>query len=353
METRILGTTKEDIKEAAHILQKGGLVAFPTETVYGLGADALNPEAVFKVYEAKGRPGDNPMIVHISEQKQLYQLTFEITDDMETLMEAFWPGPLTMITPARPEVPRVTTGGLDTVAVRMPDNATTLELISETGKPLAGPSANLSGHPSPTTPRHVEDDLQDRIDAIIQGDDCRVGIESTVVDMTEDIPVILRPGVITREQLSKVLGKNVRIDENIFKKPVLGKDIQKTKEEDSDPKNSLLIADDDFKPKSPGMKYKHYAPKAEMIIFRGEPEKVRLAIAEEKMFRIQCGQKVGVLIYDNDNPAEAAHDFFAQLRAFDKSGVDVIIAAALEESGVGLAVMNRMFKSAGYNIRDI
>lgn len=350
METRILGTTEKDIKEAAKILQNGGLVAFPTETVYGLGADALNPEAVSKVYEAKGRPSDNPMIVHISQPQQLYQLTFEITDDMKTLMEKFWPGPLTMITPARPEVPRVTTGGLDTVAVRMPDNATTLELISEMGKPLAGPSANLSGHPSPTTPRHVEDDLQDRIDAIIQGEDCRVGIESTVVDMTEDIPVILRPGVITREQLANALGKDVRIDEAVFQKPVACKQEKSGAE---NPESKLLIAGDDFKPKSPGMKYKHYAPKAEMIIFRGEPEKVRLAIAEEKMFRIQCGQKVGVLIYDNNNPAEAAHDFFAQLRAFDKSGVDVIIAAALEESGVGLAVMNRMFKSAGYNIRDI
>ena len=350
METRILGTTEKDIQEAGKILLGGGLVAFPTETVYGLGADALNPEAVLKVYKAKGRPSDNPMIVHISEPQQLFKLTFEITEDMEKLINEFWPGPLTMITPARPEVPKVTTGGLDTVAVRMPDNKTTLKLISEIGTPLAGPSANLSGHPSPTSPRHVEDDLQDRIDAIIQGEDCRVGIESTVVDMTEDIPVILRPGIITREQLSKTLGKEVRIDEAVFRKPDAGR---KEIGSSTSPEEKLLIADDDFKPKSPGMKYKHYAPKAEMIIFRGEPEKVRLAIAEEKMFRIQCGQKVGVLIYDNDNPKEAAHDFFAQLRAFDKSGVDVIIAAALEENGVGLAVMNRMFKSAGYNIRDI
>lgn len=325
----------------------GGLVAFPTETVYGLGANALNCEAVAKVYEAKGRPSDNPMIVHIATQEQLYKLTDRITEDMRKLAEAFWPGPLTMVVPAKPQVPRVTTGGLDTVAVRMPDNKTTLALINETGEPLAGPSANLSGHPSPTKASHVDDDLHDRIDAIIQGDDCRVGIESTVVDMTEEIPMILRPGVITRQQLSEVLEKDVRIDPAVFERP--GGEKSGAGKGDG----GLLVADESFKPKSPGMKYKHYAPKAEMIVFRGEPEKVRLAIAEEKMFRMQCGQKVGILMYDNENPAEAARDFFARLRAFDKSGVDVIIAAALEENGVGLAVMNRMLKSAGYNIREI
>ncbi len=349
METRILGTEKKDIEEAARILERGGLVAFPTETVYGLGANALDPEAVSKVYEAKGRPSDNPMIVHISKPKQLYKLTRDITEDMKKLMDAFWPGPLTMVVPALPQVPRVTTGGLDTVAVRMPDNDITLSLINMTDEPLAGPSANLSGRPSPTCPSHVDDDLHGRIDAIIQGEACRVGIESTVVDMTEEIPVILRPGIITREQLSKVLSKKVQIDPAVFKRPDGGK---KSEEKDRK-KDGLLIADDDFKPRSPGMKYKHYAPKAEMIIFKGDPDKVRLAIAEEKMIRTGFGQKVGVLIYDNENPESAAHDFFAQLRAFDKSGVDVIIAAALSEDGVGLAVMNRMFKSAGYNIREI
>lgn len=256
-------------------------------------------------------------------------------------MEAFWPGPLTMVVPARPEVPRVTTGGLDTVAVRMPDSSTALELIREAGCPLAGPSANLSGHPSPTTAAHVYDDLHGRIDAIIQGEPCKVGIESTVIDMTSDKPMILRPGIITPEELSTALGKDVGIDPAILKKPEIVKG------------DGLLEAGEDFKPKSPGMKYKHYAPKAEMIIFKGDPEKVRLAIAEEKLLRTGYGQKVGIIIYDNDNPKEAAHRFFAQLRAFDKSGVDVIMAAALEEDGVGLAVMNRMFKSAGYNIREV
>lgn len=341
METRILGTDEKDIQEAARILREGGLVAFPTETVYGLGADAMNDEAVGKVYAAKGRPSDNPMIVHIASPAELLTLTDNVTEDMEKLARAFWPGPLTMVVAAKPAVSRITTGGLDTVAVRMPDNEITLRLIREAGMPLAGPSANLSGHPSPTSAAHVYDDLQGRIDAVIQGESCRVGIESTVVDMTAAEPVILRPGVITASELGAVLHKAVTIDPAVLQKPTIHSD------------GSLLETGDDFKPKSPGMKYKHYAPKAEMIIFTGEPEKVRLAIAAEKLERVEFGQKVGVLIYDSDKPEEAAHEFFSQLRAFDKSGVDVILAAALKEDGVGLAVMNRMFKSAGYNIREV
>lgn len=341
METRILGTDEKDIQEAARILREGGLVAFPTETVYGLGADAMNDEAVGKVYAAKGRPSDNPMIVHIASPAELLTLTDSVTEDMEKLARAFWPGPLTMVVAAKPAVSRITTGGLDTVAVRMPDNEITLRLIREAGMPLAGPSANLSGHPSPTSAVHVYDDLQGRIDAVIQGESCRVGIESTVVDMTAAEPVILRPGVITASELGAVLHKAVTIDPAVLQKPTIHSD------------GSLLETGDDFKPKSPGMKYKHYAPKAEMIIFTGEPEKVRLAIAAEKLERVEFGQKVGVLIYDSDKPEEAAHEFFSQLRAFDKSGVDVILAAALKEDGVGLAVMNRMFKSAGYNIREV
>lgn len=341
METRILGITDKDIEEAAAIINRGGLVAFPTETVYGLGADALNPEAVGKVYAAKGRPSDNPMIVHIADEAGLYDLTSEVTEKMRTLIRIFWPGPLTMVVKARHEVPRVTTGGLDTVAVRMPDNEITLKLIRTAGTPLAGPSANLSGHPSPTTASHVDDDLHGRIDAIIQGEPCRVGIESTVVDMTGDIPMILRPGIITPEELSKAVNMEVGIDPAVLQRPDIFNN------------GGLLETGDDYKPKSPGMKYKHYAPKAEMIIFCGDAEKVRLAMAEEKMYRVDCGQKVGILLYNSNEPEKAAHEFFARLRAFDKSGTDVILAAAIEEDGVGLAVMNRMFKSAGYNIREI
>ena len=329
METRFFGTTEEDIQQAAEIIKEGGLVAFPTETVYGLGADALNPEAVGKVYAAKGRPSDNPMIVHISSKNDLSHLTFEITDDIRKLMDAFWPGPLTMVVPAAPVVPRVTTGGLDTVAVRMPSDPVAAALITSSETPIAAPSANLSGRPSPTSARHVIDDLDGRIDAIIQGGDCQVGIESTVVDMTGAVPAVLRPGIITAERLSQALGKTVEIDP------------------------AMNVKTADFKPKSPGMKYKHYAPKAEMIIYKGDREKVYLAMSEENLRRTGYGQKVEIIMYDDSEPEKAAREFFAKLRACDKAGVDVILAAAMREDGVGFAVMNRMFKSAGYNIVEV
>ena len=329
METRFFGTTEEDIQQAAEIIKEGGLVAFPTETVYGLGADAINTEAVGKVYAAKGRPSDNPMIVHISSKNDLSYLTFEITDDIRKLMDAFWPGPLTMVVPAAPVVPRVTTGGLDTVAVRMPSDPVAAALITSSETPIAAPSANLSGRPSPTSARHVIDDLDGRIDAIIQGGDCQVGIESTVVDMTGAVPAVLRPGIITAERLSQALGKTVEIDP------------------------AMNVKTADFKPKSPGMKYKHYAPKAEMIIYKGDREKVYLAMSEEKLRRTGYGQKVEIIMYDDSEPEKAAREFFAKLRACDKAGVDVILAAAMREDGVGFAVMNRMFKSAGYNIVEV
>ncbi|MDY3239963.1 MAG: L-threonylcarbamoyladenylate synthase [Anaerovoracaceae bacterium] len=337
-ETMILGTEPSDIRAAAAIIRDGGLVAFPTETVYGLGADGMNGEAAAKIYEAKGRPSDNPMIVHISSKNDLKKLTDHITQDMKTLMDAFWPGPLTMVVPALPSVPRVTTGGLSTVAVRMPNHPVALALIEASGVPIAAPSANASGRPSPTTGMHVLDDLNGRIDAVIMGEPCRIGIESTVVDMTQDPPMILRPGKLTAEDLSRKLGKKVTLDPALLVRP----DIHRIGD-------SLMETDTEFHPKSPGMKYKHYAPKAEMIIFEGEAEKVRLAIAEAKLERAERGEKVGIILYDDSRPEEAAHDFFAQLRAFDKSGVDVIFAAALKEDGVGFAVMNRMFKSAGYH----
>ena len=360
-ETILLGTDDKDIERAAEILRQGGLVAFPTETVYGLGANALDGEAAAKVYAAKGRPSDNPMIVHIAEKEELAGLTDRITEDMKKLMDAFWPGPLTMIVPAKSIIPRVTTGGLSTVAVRLPVHPVARQLIRQSGLPIAAPSANASGRPSPTTAGHVLDDLSGRIDAVIMGDACEIGIESTVVDMTEEIPVILRPGYLTADQLSKVLDKPVEIDPALLEKPDINRkngagqaDIQHGQTLPGGQNGSeLLETGSDFKPKSPGMKYKHYAPKAEMVIFRGEPEAVRLAIAEAKMNRAEQGQKVGIIIYDDADPASAAHDFFAQLRAFDKAGVDVIFAAALKEDGVGFAVMNRMFKSAGYHIIDV
>ena len=245
METRLLKDTTEDLDIAADIIFHGGLVAFPTETVYGLGADACNAYAVEKIYEAKGRPSDNPTIVHISSNDDILKLTYRITPDMQTLMDAFWPGPMTMIVPRRDVIPNVTTGGLDTVGIRMPDNEVARELIRRSGCSIAAPSANTSGKPSPTTAQHVLDDLDGKIDAVIESAPCRVGIESSVIDMTGDIPMILRPGIITQKDFEKALGKGILLDPTLNKRP-----------ED--------FADKDFKPKAPGMKYKHYAPKADM-----------------------------------------------------------------------------------------
>ena len=346
METKIIKIDQDNLdhklmQEAGDLIAAGELVAFPTETVYGLGGDALDPEASKKIYSAKGRPSDNPLIVHISDFSDLERIAKTVPEDARKLSDAFWPGPLTMVVPAKPEVPRVTTGGLDTVAVRMPSDPVASALITEAGVPIAAPSANLSGRPSPTSARHVCDDLDGRIDAIIGGADCQVGIESTVVDMTGSLPVVLRPGIITQEQLSVALGKPVGIDPALLIKPETNRG------------EGLLETAEEFKPKSPGMKYKHYAPKAEMIIYKGDREKTAMAMAEEKLRRVENGQKVEVIMYDDAEPEKAAREFFAKLRACDKAGVDVILAAALKEDGVGFAVMNRMFKSAGYNIIEV
>ena len=332
METRLLNDTTEGIREAAEIIAAGGLVAFPTETVYGLGADALNPEAVARIYQAKGRPSDNPTIVHISSKDDVARLTSRITRDMEILMDAFWPGPMTMIVPRLPVVPDVTTGGLDTVGIRMPDHPVARDLIRMSGCVIAAPSANLSGKPSPTTAQHCIDDLDGRIEAILKSGDCRVGIESTVIDMTGDVPMILRPGILTKADFEEALGKEVLLDPTLNRAPEAG---------------------EDFRPKAPGMKYKHYAPSAEMVIYQGEPERVQDAIASEKNRLEAEGQKVAVIAWAPGEDEEAAHEFFARLREADKTGCDVILAAALPQNGVGFSVMNRMLKSAGFNVREV
>ncbi|MBQ1489490.1 MAG: threonylcarbamoyl-AMP synthase [Eubacterium sp.] len=331
MNTRLLRETSEDITEAAQIIREGGLVAFPTETVYGLGADALNADAVARIYEAKGRPNDNPTIVHISAESDMLRLTNTITDDMKKLMKAFWPGPMTMICTRKPVVPDVTTGGLDTVGIRMPSNPIARELIFRSGRPIAAPSANLSGRPSPTTAQHVIDDLDGKVDAIIQSGPCQVGIESTVIDMTQETPMILRPGILTQDDFEKVLEKTVLVDPTLNAKPT---------------------GNEDYQPKAPGMKYKHYAPKAEMIIFQGATPNVAEAIAREKVEREARGQKVSVIAFRDSESEKAAHEFFARLRQADKDGADVILAAALPQKDVGFSVMNRMLRSAGFNVRE-
>ncbi len=326
-------STSENIRFAGRVIAQGGLVAFPTETVFGLGADALNEEAVRNVYKAKGRPSDNPMIVHVAEAQQLQQLTDQDMTLLEPLAKAFWPGPLTIVVQKKSLVPDVTTGGLGTVAVRNPDNDIARELIMAAGTPIAAPSANLSGRPSPTKTQHVIADLKGKIDVILQGEDCRVGIESTVLDMSEGHPVILRPGIITKEQLENVLLRPVEID------PALT----------HDPKDR-----GDFRPKAPGMKYKHYAPKADMVLFQGEDDAVIRRIHRVKEAEETKGQKVGIIFFREGEYAKAAHDWFAQLRSLDQDGVDVILAKALSQKDqVGFAVMNRMLKSAGYHVEKV
>lgn len=345
MQTQILTTDEKDIKAAAAIINNGGLVAFPTETVYGLGANALDADAVARIYEAKGRPSDNPMIVHIARASDIGQLTPMLSADIVAIIDNFWPGPLTMVLKKKPGVPDRTTGGLDTVAVRMPDSKAALSLINMAGCPIAAPSANLSGSPSPTRAKDVIADMDGRIDAVISGEDCRVGIESTVVDMTGDVPTILRPGIITAENIEAAIGKKVQYDKSLFKGAELGS---------LDPAEGSQDGVDGFKPKSPGMKYKHYAPKAQMTVIEGRREKVKSEIERIKALNERLGLKVGVILFEEQAFIEAAHDFFSRLRDLDNEGVDLILAGALsDKDGVGFAVMNRMLKSAGYNIAKV
>ena len=345
MNTKILTTNDNDIRQAAAIIKDGGLVAFPTETVYGLGANALDAEAVARIYEAKGRPSDNPMIVHIARASDIGQLTPMLSPDIVALIDNFWPGPLTMVLKKKPGVPDRTTGGLDTVAVRMPDSEAALKLISMADCPIAAPSANISGRPSPTRAKDVIADMDGKIDAVISGDDCRVGIESTVVDMTGDVPTILRPGIITAENIEAAIGREVRYDKSL---------LNDARPEILDPAAGSGELSDGFRPKSPGMKYKHYAPKAEMTIIEGRREKVKSEIERLKILNERLGLKVGVILFEEKAFIEAAHDFFARLRDLDNEGVDLILAGALsDKDGVGFAVMNRMLKSAGYNIARV
>jgi L-threonylcarbamoyladenylate synthase len=327
---RAVRAARDAVLEAARVLREGGLVAFPTETVYGLGADAFNEEAVYKVYAAKGRPSDNPMIVHIARASDIGALTAALTPDTVRLIEAFWPGPLSIVTRKKAGVPSAVTGGLDTVAVRMPDDPVALELIRRAETPVAAPSANLSGRPSPTTAEHVMQDLNGRIDAILAGNPCRVGIESTVLDLSAGRPLILRPGFVTADRIAAVLEKPVETDPALLER---------------------AGGESAAAPKSPGMKYKHYAPEAEMMVLEGRRDRVRSEMERLKTLNERIGRRVGTLLFEERAFLEAAHELFAELRALDDRGVDLIIAGALgADDGLGFAVMNRMMKAAGYNI---
>jgi L-threonylcarbamoyladenylate synthase len=330
------------IAEAGLILRGGGLVAFPTETVYGLGADATNGLAVARIFEAKGRPPDNPIIVHVASRSQLSSLAASIPSEAEVLMDAFWPGPLTIILPAGKEVPAEVTAGLRTVAVRMPDHPVALALIKAAGVPVAAPSANLSGKPSPTQAKHVLQDLDGRIEAILDGGPAGVGVESTVLDLTSEAPIVLRPGGITPEELGACLGR-VKVD-----------------------RDAVSGICDEENPRSPGMKYTHYAPRAPLLLVTGSQPAVALKIREMAREEADCGRRAGILTYSDssdystagevvvagrrDKPETVAAGLYSALRRFNELGVDIIFAEGLEEKGVGLAVMNRLKKAAGGRI---
>ncbi|MEM2202316.1 MAG: L-threonylcarbamoyladenylate synthase [Candidatus Bathyarchaeia archaeon] len=331
------------ICEAASIIRGGGLVAFPTETVYGLGADALNVNAVLALFKAKRRPMDNPPIVHVGRFEDVYKLARTVPVKAKTLMETFWPGPLTLVFKRSDIVPDVTVAGLNTIAVRMPQHNVALALIKESGCPIAAPSANLAGRPSPTTAEHVLEDLDGRIDAILDAGPTRIGVESTVLDMTVDPPQILRPGGTPREALEAVLGKIELHPIAVADKKVLVK-----------------------KARSPGMKHRHYAPKAKLIVVEGELS----ATVKKVMELIDCykrhGMKVGVLATDETTSLYkadvvkslgsrnrldvVARNLFGRLREFDAEGVNVIIAEGVPTEGLGFAVMNRLRKASDYRI---
>jgi len=336
MKTREFGTGEQEIEAAAGLLRKGETVAFPTETVYGLGANALDAAAVDKIFHAKGRPSDNPLIVHIAHKGDVEKLARDVPELARLCMDKFWPGPLTLILPATSLVPANVTAGLDTVGIRMPDHVTALHLIDRAGVPLAAPSANSSGRPSPTTAEHVLEDLFGRIAGCVDGGPSGVGVESTVLDVTGPVPMILRPGGITREMLQEVIGP-VEIDP--------------------------ALTTGTGTPKSPGVKYTHYAPKAMMILCEGETD-VRLFEALIQNGHLQ-GKKVGVLTTAEREGAfpgadavrvcgaradlgSVAAGLYDAIRSFDHTPVDLIYAETFPETGVGLAIMNRLRKAAGH-----
>ena len=328
------------LEQAGEILKQGGLVAFPTETVYGLGANALDEEAAKKTYAAKGRPSDNPLIVHIADVEALDEIVLQVSDKAKRVIEKFWPGPLTLIFEKSEKVPYGTTGGLNTVAVRMPVDEIALGLIRKGGGYVSAPSANTSGRPSPTSAQHVADDLDGKIEMIIDGGNVDIGVESTILDMTVDPPMILRPGAITKEMLEEVIGE-VAVDK------------------------TLISDDTEEAPKAPGMKYRHYAPKAQLIIVEGETEEAVKAIKQIAYEQTRLGYKVGIIatnetidsyttgvvknIGARSNENSIAKNLYKVLREFDEEDVSYIYSEAFAPDGIGYAIMNRLEKAAGHH----
>lgn len=336
----------EAIQRAGRIIREGGLVAFPTETVYGLGGDALNPDSSRKIYAAKGRPSDNPLIIHIADMDALPRIVSEIPREAELLADRFWPGPLTMILPKATEVPPETTGGLETVAVRMPSHPVALAFVRESGGYVAAPSANTSGKPSPTLATYVAEDMDGRIDMILDGGQVGIGLESTIIDLTVTPPQILRPGYITKEMLEKVLGE-VAVDATVLQSR----------------------EDCGQAPKAPGMKYRHYAPMGELTIVQGNPSQVTEYINCRAAEDMAAGEKVGVigtaeelLNYHADvvksvgsraDEESIARSLYLILREFDDEKVTRIYSEAFASEGLGQAIMNRLLKAAGHRVVEL
>ncbi len=348
MKTKIIKLDKnnfneDELKEASDILRKGGLVAFPTETVYGLGADGLNSEASGKIYAAKGRPSDNPLILHIAHMGSLKELTADCPEAGMKLANAFWPGPLTMIFNKSDRVPYNTTGGLETVAIRIPSHPIAYELIRKSGVYIAAPSANISGRPSPTMAEHVIEDMDGRIEMIVDGGMVDIGLESTIVDVTGEVPTILRPGYITASMLEAVVGP-VNFDKAVLARK----------------------GDTGIIPKAPGMKYKHYAPKGDLTILEGTTEAVIQAINKYAAEKTSKGFKVGIISTDETlscypkgmvksigtrkDEDTIARGLFQILREFDDEGAEYIYTESFESKQLGQAIMNRLLKAAGYHI---
>lgn len=342
METKELNlfmNKEKAIAEAGEILKNGGIVAIPTETVYGLAADAFNAEAVAKIFAAKGRPQDNPVIVHIADLAQLTQVAAEVPEKAKQLMDAFWPGPLTLVLPKTDAVPSSVCAGLPTVAVRFPKNENTQAIIKAAGTPLAAPSANISGSPSPTKALHVMADLKGKIDAVVKDSGlCEVGLESTVVDMTQNPPMLLRPGAVTPEQIQAVIGElaiNPGVTENVSEDATVA---------------------------SPGMKYRHYAPKVKVILVKGSYEKYRDYLNDRQSSKnvALCykgeGTDIGVPVVSyglKGSPEEQAKELFDALRRIDKMAVNVVYARCPEPEGIGLALYNRLIRAAGFEVLDL
>ena len=346
MKTEIIRIDPKNIDEsavdrAAEYIKKGELVAFPTETVYGLGGDAFDPGASKAIYAAKGRPSDNPLIIHIAEVSDLYRIGTDIPYGAALLAEKFWPGPMTLIVNKLPEVPYETTGGLDTVAVRLPSHPVARALIKRSGKYIAAPSANTSGRPSPTKASHVIEDMDGRIPCIIDGGMVDIGLESTIIDLTEDIPTILRPGAISLEDVAAVTGE-ARMDPGLIKE------------------------DETTRPKAPGMRYRHYAPKGELTIVEGDEAAVterilafcRKALESKKAVAViasseTTGRYEGFKVFDigaTSREDEIARNLYDTLRRLDEEGVEYIYSEAFDTPHVGTAIMNRLLKAAGHRV---